>query len=190
MESPCSCPTRDPALPVRARPVDLPRHRRIADRQVGSFEDDGTYSWSSSLTESWRTYGANRSLWYTTEFHWGNYACEGRFILKPTFEQHVNGYAGGAETRKPGFIPNTPTRFCVTQDAGTSPTSDNSSAVTWTKKLSISAVADDAGLDFDASAETGFDHSAELQYTVARRRHLCGWKDLPGGTPGQLVIRP
>jgi hypothetical protein len=50
-------------------------------------------------------------------------------------------------------------------------------------------VKDDAGLGFDASVETRFDRSAELQYTVFRTRLLCGWKDYPGGAPGQLVIR-
>ena len=80
-------------------------------------------------------------------------------------------------------------RFCATQAPGTSPTSNNTSAVTWTKKLAISAVSGDAGLGFDASAETGFDHSAQLQYTVFRTRLLCGWKDYPGGVPKQLVIR-
>jgi hypothetical protein len=157
--------------------------------KAGSFDEHGTYSWSSSLKESWPTYGADRSVWYTTQFHWGLYACEGRYIAHPNFEQHVNGYVGGAEIRKPAFVPTTPHRFCTVQTAGSSPTSDTSAAVTWTKHLAISSVQDDAGLGFDASAETGFDHSAELQYTVSERRLLCGWKDYPGGTPRQLVIR-
>lgn len=75
------------------------------------------------------------------------------------------------------------------QIKGSSPTSNNSSAVIWTAKLAVQAVKDDAALGFEASAQTGFDTSAQITYTVSRTRHLRGWKDNPGGTPRQLVIR-
>ncbi len=62
--------------------------------------------------------------------------------------------------------------------------------MTWTRKLALQAVEDDAGLGFDASAETGYDSSALLTYKVSVGRNLCGWKGDPGGSPKQLVIRP
>ncbi len=155
----------------------------------GTFTEQGTYSWSSSFRETWPTFGANRSVWYRTEFHWGEYECIGYHII-PFDGQHVNGYAGGARVMTPSFVPNTPQRFCVFQMAGSSPQSNNSAAVTWTRKLALQAVEDDAGLGFDASAETGYDSSALLTYKVSVGRNLCGWKGDPGGSPKQLVIRP
>jgi hypothetical protein len=83
--------------------------------KAGSFDQHGTYSWSTSLKESWPTYGPGRSVWYITQFHWGDYTREGRYVVHPHFEQHVNGYVGGAEIRRPSFIPRTPMRFCTTQ---------------------------------------------------------------------------
>jgi len=157
---------------------------------AGTFTQDTTYSWSSTFKEPWPAYGANRSVWYITQFHWGEYSCYVPHIGTTGFEQHVNGYAGGADIRKPTSVPPTPSRFCVFQIKGSAPTSNTSSAVTWTRKLSIAAVSDDAALGFDASAQTGFDTSAQLTYKVSANRYLCGWKDNPGGVPKQLVIRP
>jgi hypothetical protein len=145
----------------------------------GSFADDGSYSWSSSLKEAWPTFGARRSVWYRTEFHFGEYRCS----TSRTYLQHVNGYAGGAHIEKPTSVPHTPSRFCVGQMSGSTPSSNNSAAVTWTRSLGIHA-----GLDFHASVETGFDSSAEVTYTFTRTGSLCGWKDNPGGVPKQLVV--
>lgn len=75
------------------------------------------------------------------------------------------------------------------QIKGSAPSSNNSAAVTWTKKLAVQAVKGDASGGFEASAETGFDESAQITYKVSRTRYLCGWKDLPGGTPKQLAIQ-
>lgn len=159
-----------------------------ASAKYASWSQNGTYSWSSSFKEKWPTYGANRSVWYITKFKWAQYHCE-FFGVTTGYGQHPNGYAGGADIKKPTFIPPTPRRHCVKQIRGSSPTSNNSSAVTWTAKLAVQAVKDDAALGFEASAQTGFDTSAQITYVVSRTRYLCGWKDVPGGHPGQLVIR-
>jgi hypothetical protein len=95
--------------------------------------------------------------------------------------QHVNGYVGGAHIEKPTSVPKTPQRFCTPYIPGVAPTSNNSSAVTWTRSLGINA-----GLNFHASVETGFDSSAVITYQFSRTRLLCGWKDYPGGDPKQL----
>ena len=149
---------------------------------AGSFTDAGTYSWSSSLTESWPWYGANRSVWYQTAFDFGEYECN---IIGVVFYMDiVNGWAGGATIKTPTSIPSTPARYCVPQLAGTSATSNNSAAVTWTRGLGIGT-----GLRFDASVQTGFDRSAQLGYRFSANRQLCGQQGDPGGTPRQLVAR-
>jgi hypothetical protein len=117
----------------------------------GSFTDDGTYSWSSSLKETWPKFGARKSVWYRTQFHFGEYQCSTDGI----YMQHANGFAGGARIRKPTSTPHTPSRFCVAQMGGSKATSNNSAAVTWTRSLAINA-----GLNFHASVETGQRSSA------------------------------
>jgi hypothetical protein len=148
---------------------------------AGSFHAVGTQSWSSSLTETWPAYGANRSVWYQTEFNFGEYTCR---ILGYTFYMDiVNGWAGGATIKKPTSIPSTPSKYCVHQAPGTSAKSNNSHAVTWSAGLGIGT-----GLRFSASVQTGYDTSAQVRYHFTALRHLCGWKSDPGGTPLQLVV--
>jgi hypothetical protein len=91
--------------------------------------------------------------------------------------------SGGARIEKPTSVPKTPSRFCVSQMSGSTPTSNNSTAVTWTRSLGVHA-----GLDFHASVETGYDSSAEITYSFTRTGSLCGWKGNPGGVPKQLVV--
>lgn len=148
---------------------------------AGSFHAAGTQSWSSSLTETWPAYGANRSVWYQTEFNFGEYTCNEIGLV--FYMDIVNGWAGGATIKKPTSIPSTPQKYCVPQAPGTSATSNNSHAVTWSGGLGIGT-----GLRFDASVETGYDTSAQIRYHFSALRHLCGWKSDPGGTPLQLVV--
>jgi hypothetical protein len=145
-----------------------------------TFTIMGTFSWSSSLSEEWPTFGANRSVWYQTEFKFGEFKCQtfyGTFYL-----DHVNGFAGGATIKAPTAIP--VATHCVVQMAGSKAHSNNSSAVTWSKSLGINA-----GLGLMATIETGFDTSAQVNYVFSAARHFCGWKDDPGGAPQQLVVR-
>jgi hypothetical protein len=85
-----------------------------ASGKRGSFSEHGTYSWSSSITENWPTFGSHRSVLYRTQFHFGEYRCS----TTGTKMQHVNGYAGGAHIEKPTSVPHTPSRFCVGQIVG------------------------------------------------------------------------
>ncbi len=150
----------------------------------GSFSEDGTYSWSVSYREKWGAFGPHHSVLYRTQFHYGEYRCNLGEGIYHGFMQHVNGYAGGATHETPHSVPHTPSRFCVPQDKTSAPQSNNTAAVTWTKSLGIHA-----GLGFHASVETGFDTSAQITYTYIHAGSLCGWKDNPGGSPKQLVVR-
>ncbi len=150
----------------------------------GSFADAGTSSWSSSHSEKWATYGANRSVWYQTEFNFGEYSCSIPRAARTIYMVRVNGFAGGATIKTPTSIPGTPAKFCEPLKAGTTAKSGNSPAVTWTGSLGIRI-----GLGFEASVQTGFDSGAQITYHFTATRHLCGWKSLPSGTPRQLVVR-
>lgn len=149
----------------------------------GSFKDQDTFSWSSSLSETWPTFGANRSVWYQTEFKFGEYSCEIPAATRTFYAIHVNGFAGGATIKSPTLIPIAPPKFCVHQIAGSKAQSNNTAAVTWSKSLGIGA-----GLGLSATIETGFDSSAQVTYHFSATRLFCGWKDDPGGKPQQLVV--
>jgi hypothetical protein len=148
----------------------------------GGFHGTGTESWSSSFSESWPTFGANRSVWYQTGFNFGEYRCN---ILGQNFYMDiVNGYAGGADIKTPTSIPSTPAQFCIHQVAGSTARSNNSHAVTWSGGLGIGTPL----VHFDASVQTGYDTSAQITYHFTASRHLCGWKGDPGGAPQQMVV--
>lgn len=150
----------------------------------GGFKFGGTASWSSSLRTAWPTFGANRSVWYQTEFNFGEYKCN---ILGVDiyYLDIVNGYAGGATIKTPTFIPSTPSKWCVDVMSGVQISSNNSAAVTWTGNVDIGTPV----VHFGASIQTGYDHSAQLTYKFSAFRQLCGQKGDPGGAPGQLVVR-
>jgi hypothetical protein len=151
--------------------------------QTGSFTAGGTFSWSSSLSETWPTFGANRSVWYETEFNFGEFSCFIPAAAHTFYVDHVNGFAGGATIKDPIVIPGTPAKFCVKQGAGTTAASHNSAAVTWSGSAGIGT-----GLRFTASVQTGFDTSAQVTYHFSAIRHLCGQNSDPGGAPRQLVV--
>jgi hypothetical protein len=150
----------------------------------GSFSASGTYAWSNAVASTkrgtWPKYGARRSVFYRTEFHLGEYVCS----TSGTFMQHANGYFGGAHIEKPPSVPHTPNKWCASYVGGYTYYSTNTAAVTWTKSLGIHA-----GLDFDASVQTGYDNSAQVIYHLNRERDICGSNGPPGGTPRKIVVR-
>ena len=150
----------------------------------GSFSDVGIYGWSASFTEPWPTFGPNRSVFYRTMFHYGEYKCVVALQQVTGHLQAVNGYEGGTYQKTPPSVPPTPNRFCIQQDAGSKPRSNNTSAVTWRRKLGL-----ESALGFEATTETGFDTSAQIQFIYLHNGRLCGWADSPGGHPRQLVAR-
>jgi hypothetical protein len=149
-----------------------------------TFSEVGIMGESSSFGESWPTFGPDRSVFYRTEFHYGEYKCIVPGGIVTGHLQAVNGYAGGAEIKTPPGVPPTPSRFCVGQMGGSSPHSNNTTAVTWRKSLGLQSE-----LGFDATSETGYDTGARLTYSYLHSGRLCGWADYPGGDPRQLVAR-
>jgi len=151
---------------------------------AGSFSDIGVFASSSFFKEKWPKFGPNRSVFYRTQFHYGEYKCLVPGAIVTGHLQAVNGWVGGAEIKKPPGVPSTPSRFCTGQIKGSQPIAGNSKAVTWTKKLGLQSQ-----LGFEATSETGFDTNAQLTYTYLHSGRLCGSKGAPGGTPRQLVAR-
>lgn len=153
---------------------------------AGSFSANGSYAWSatgaSSNQGSWPKYGDRRSVFYRTQFHFGEYVCSE--FNRRFYMEHVNGYAGGGHIQKPSSVPTTPKRYCENYVSGFTFHSNNSTAQTWRRSLGIHA-----GLDFEASVVTGYDGSAQITYKFSRSRDVCGVHSLPGGNPRQMVVR-
>lgn len=158
-----------------------------ASGDKGSFHADGSMSWTnrhaSSSKGSWPTYGARRSVWYRTEFHFGEYQCNYLGNLYG-FEEHVNGYFGGGHIMKPNAVPRTHKWNCANYVSGFKWQSNNSAAIIWRKSLGIHA-----GLSFDASVETGYDSDAQVTYKLYRSRWICGTNGPPGSDPKEMVVR-
>jgi len=151
---------------------------------AGTFSDISIYGWSASFKETWPKFGPDRSVFYRTQFHYGEYKCVVALGQVTGHLQAVNGYVGGAEIKKPPSVPPTPNRFCTGQMKGSGPTAGNTTAVTWRSKLGLQSE-----LGFEATTETGFDSSAQLTYKYLHSGRLCGTNGAPGGTPRQLVAR-
>jgi hypothetical protein len=149
----------------------------------GSFADEGTFSWSANYGQDYPTKGANTSVWWQTNFKFGEYSCYIPAAAHTWYTDHVNGYAGGMIIKKPTSIPSTPARYCDPLLRGGAAHIDRSAAVTWTRSLGIGT-----GFGFQASVQTGFDSSAEITYAASANRELCGQYDDPGGTPRQVVV--
>jgi hypothetical protein len=152
----------------------------------GPFSADGSSSWSNSHSHSssgsWPVYGARRSVWYRTQFHFGEYRCHVYGIAIKYYMERVNGYDGGGHIESPSSAPRAPD--CENYVSGYKFTSNNSTAVTWRHSWGIHA-----GLSFLASVVTGYDKDAQIVYQLHRSRDICGTNDYPGGNPRQLVVR-
>jgi hypothetical protein len=154
----------------------------------GTFSADGAMSWSKTGSTgsggSWPYFGGYQNLWYRTEFHWGEYICDNMGILGG-YEEHVNGYFGGAHHENPKVPPHTHKWNCAPYDGGGFVfQSNDSEAVTWQKGFGVHA-----GLGFDSSVVTGYDSSAQVDYKLLRPRWICGQYGPPeGSSPRQLVV--
>lgn len=154
-----------------------------ASGKSGSFGNSGTFSWSASYGQDYPTVGANRSVWWQTNFKFGEYSCYIPTAAHTWYADHVNGYAGGMIIKNPTSTPSTPARFCDPLLRGGADHINRSAAVTWTRSLGIGT-----GLGFQASVQTGFDSSAEITCAASANRQVCGQYDDPGGTPRQVVV--
>lgn len=160
------------------------------DAAPGTFSQGGTMSQSSTLSETFPTYGAHTNVYYFTEFVYGLFkiACvagrtpngaQPNYIVY--YQTQVTGYAGGTKVRFPYTAPSA--KNCVQELGGSTTHSNNSSAVTWSDGLVIPVIG--ASL----SAQTGYDASAQLTYHYAAAGWLCGTGGLPGEHPYQLVAK-
>jgi hypothetical protein len=148
---------------------------------AGSFSAAGTVSQSASTTSTFPTYKTGVKAWYRTKFRVAQYyeICVIGGNDSKNWLVRSNGYAGGENVRHPRSAPTA--HNCAPYPRGSKFATDREKAVTWSAGLSIPVVG------FNGSAQTGYDHSAQVLYTFGANRHACGTGGLPPGSSRQVV---
>jgi hypothetical protein len=146
------------------------------------YHADGSETESSSQSQDFRKH-YNSYSWYETKFRVGQYGwyCGGIGFEAP-YKVHSNGYYGGAKVYHPKHRPRY--QECASEPRGQTVTTHNQRAVRWGGGFDIAAVG------FSASAQTGYDSSAQLVYKyVSHGGYECGTNhDAPAEAP-QLIAR-
>lgn len=152
----------------------------------GSFSTGGTSSKSSTATITFPSVGANTFAYYDTQFRWGLY-------LVTSVDSYGNSvswydarpaiFVGGTRVRHPSSAPSA--TFCSSFAAGSSFSKANSTAATWSDGAATAPI-----IGINLSTRTGYSTAAQLTYTFASSRQLCGVSDYPPGSPRQIVAKP
>jgi hypothetical protein len=106
--------------------------------------------------------------------------CEGQGTV--SHRVRSNGYFGGARDVNPKKRPKY--RLCAPEPGGQTVTTHKEKAVTWSFGFHVDAV------DFDGSAQTGCDSSAQLVYKFGKRGGFeCGSNNEAPAEAPQLLVR-
>jgi hypothetical protein len=168
----------------------------------GGFSGDGTDTVSTFAEQDFPTFGVAK-VKYRTEFQMAEYtrtcgpiAKTGRMpaaarkkFCNPViedctyYEVQSVAWAGGGTWRFPKSAP--PSGQCVVERHGEAFHTRYEKAVTWSAGLNVPQVG------FNASAQTGYDHSAEVSFAFHGRERvqLCGSGGEPPSLAGQVVVR-
>ncbi len=154
-----------------------------ATGKYGSYHLDSKKSQDASKSQGFPL-SKNSGGWiYRTYFEESkfHYFCAGRsagYAIEPT------GWDGGTQMTT-GLTAPAGITSCVPELKGSTWTQDNSTAVTWTNGLSLSAI-----IGLDASIGTGYSKDTRIFVNFARAGgRLCGRGDKPGGKPYLLMAR-
>lgn len=144
-----------------------------ASDQYGSFSASGSYSVSSSGSQTWPTASSPISLHYLTEFRPALY----KWTCNPEYQEQAYEWAAGATTTTTSPPDAT---YCVPENAGAKFAKSTTQAFIFSSGFSMPA-------GFSAHTLTGYDSTAVIHYTYITSGRLCGFNDYPGGTPARIV---
>lgn len=160
--------------------------------KVGTFTASGSETQSKTGTEGMPGFKVGNVLWRTK---WkvakyrdtcarsvesaasgvtrGGWHCSDGVCTK--WQVRANGWKSGSNELHPKAAPHTPSYDCARFQGGPNSYFQTTSekAVTWSGGLSVPVV------NFDAEAQTGYDNSAQLTFTFAKTRLLCGTDAAP-----------
>ncbi|GAB3056954.1 hypothetical protein GCM10027053_18120 [Intrasporangium mesophilum] len=149
----------------------------------GTFSQSGTSTKSSSQTFTWNQTGIFYK-YYKPQWKYTKYDtwCGSGWVYSTYHYVRPQFATGGGTTTSFSSAPSA-TR-CVAQ-SGYSWTTDNETALTWTNGVSIKSA-----LGVDLSANSSWTDNNRISITNGKYRHVCGTRDYPGGTFGELVVKP
>ncbi|MGW5458517.1 DNRLRE domain-containing protein [Streptomyces sp. NPDC003996] len=150
----------------------------------GSWKSGGTTSKSSTITNSYPSYGDHHGVYYKTQFNYDKYRvdCVTYGITPQDVQYHTHyevrptSYFGGATTSS-ASIPKTMSGTCAKYINGSHFQRTTTSAVTWANGADL---AGDVGVNF--STETGYSNTATVDYSFHATRYLCGTAGSVGGS--------
>ena len=156
--------------------------------KFGSWSAGGTDTVTKDGSASFPSFGVG-NIWYQTGFKMGEFrdacAAEARDSHPPEavairYLARAIGWAGGTSVAKPKRAPRA--SFCRSYLKGSTFSTSNEKAVTWSAGLSVTQIG------FGASAQTGYDRSAQVTFVFNRTRLLCGTTDY-APSARQIVAR-
>jgi hypothetical protein len=153
-----------------------------ASGAAGSYQLDGTVSQSKQRGAGFPPIYAGTKAWDRTKFRVAQYkqVCHAGGLLSIDHIVRSNGYAGGESMLHPRTAP--VAHACEPYLKGGAFYSSDEEAVTWSGGFTIPAVS------FNASAQTGYDSSAEIAYHFnASHRYACGTRGQQPGYARQVV---
>lgn len=153
----------------------------------GSFSSSGTISRSSTDQVEYSAGTGGRA--YKTYFKYGKYSQWCYPIYNPSqksvyaYKVHASGFAGGGYVAS-ASVPSA--SHCVPLGNGLSYSKTNTASTTFSSGASLSST-----IGINLSSKTGYTSSAWVKYknTSGSSRNLCGVYDVPGGSPGWIVLK-
>ncbi len=141
----------------------------------GTWSTSGTSSFESTATIDFPTQPTNAKKGLQTKFRYGKYRVDcwtATGGCGTTWTTKVNQFSGGTQLYNIGSAPGA--TYCTSYVSGSSVTINNSTAITFTNGMSMSA---HVGIDF--STRTGFTTDAKIKWTFVNNGLLCGSNTYP-----------
>lgn len=148
--------------------------------RAGTFTLDGTREQSADQTQGFPGRGKGND-WYRTKFRVAKYGTDCTGVGFVSYLVRSNGYAGGDSILHPRKPPTA--RRCEQELRGSTVSTHREKAVTWSAGFTIPTV------NFNTSAETGYDSSAQLTYHWSRFGYECGSNNEQPGEAPQIVAK-
>jgi hypothetical protein len=140
----------------------------------GSWTASGTKSVSSSGSENFPTQTGKKTTLDKTKFTYWKFV-----VVCIGYQANATGWDAGTDLGHEGVPKAT---HCVRFAPGSGFTKSTTTAWEFSAGVSLGTV-----LGINLSAQTGYDTTASVAYSFARRTFLCGKLADPGGSPGLMV---
>jgi hypothetical protein len=157
---------------------------------TGGFSAAGTRTDSANTTVGYPNRGTGFDIEYQTQWRTALYKSECTHVVPKPYHWHVreNSWIGGQKLISETSPPSTQNGICsrFVAGAGSQFQTSNAHAVTWTGSLGLGM----ADIGFDATAQTGYDTSAQITYGFANATHVnfvCGTDTVPANAKRVVV---